>query len=284
MPSRSPVQRKRGRGVDKGPQGRYGNTVRERREGAVSPTHYSRQGPVLRRGRPFFCCSCLFVNAEAQYGLEVVMPNPIYVPYAVGTKFIGKLFINMKVGEGEGWCETYDLKGASYVEALSSLDAIWLARRATLAQDCYFRYGYVSDKKLKGDSLIYSPGSSMVGGSYGDIHVFSQQGWNVLRLRLESGPLYHTFRSLRGVPTDQSTNTIFATGDYLAAVNLFGDALKANANNFCKQKPDDPAPTGNFKGINSVTALTFGEHRVGRPFGLQRGQRRKKKVVEPVPA
>lgn len=200
----------------------------------------------------------------------------------IATHWKGTLFINVKGDSPSGWSETFSLIAATYAGAIASLEAIWEARRPSLADDCILEYAYVSDMAFAGDSLPFIPAAGHFLGTYTGTDVHTLKPWNVVLARFQAGPRYRATRPIRGVPNDQDLSTFTPTpgGAYHTALTAYCNAIKLNANLRIKIQPTDPNhDDGQFRTISEFFILRWSERADGRPFGLRRGRLLKRAPV-----
>jgi hypothetical protein len=186
-----------------------------------------------------------------------------------------------------GWSEIYYLNDPNHNGALRTMLELMQRRMAISNGTTYCDSVRVSNVDHPRDVLFVNF-ANPIQGKYRKANG-SDVGWTAVMVNLRVDPANRGKKFLRGMP-DELINVPFsgqeiftAPGDWNFAFNAYREYIITH--NFelrrTKKNPNPPPPARVFKDfvgpIQELEYVRVVSRRIGRPFGLQRGRRPKKK-------
>jgi len=169
-----------------------------------------------------------------------------------------------------GWSEIYWLQGINYTDNLVLAAAIVTGRLGLAPASVHCEYAYISNINIKGDSLaVFTTPQDGTFSAPGD---YAAPPEIALRIRMQSGPLYHIIKPLHGLPANLMVGPNFVSSSlWDTAFLTWKAAIVTGASINAKDKVTH---VKTYFAIDQIinTKVTR-SHRVGRPFDQYRGRR-----------
>lgn len=184
--------------------------------------------------------------------------------------FLGKLQVS---GLGQGFSESYWLKGNTITAAKTALSAIVTARKALLASIFFIEYANVSQLGVSRDSFIVISQPTI--GTDTVTANIPNRLQDAILLRQESALGRICNRYLHGVPDPACVGGNYVVGAVAAWDTLLATyitALTTNTGFLNKHASTDPA-NWTVDDWGTIVQRGLTDHKVGRPFGQQAGKR-----------
>lgn len=166
-----------------------------------------------------------------------------------------------------GWTETYALTVADYDAAEIELALLADLRVAILTTDCVIRAVRMSNTSVAGDARFIG-----IGGDVGTLAGDFVDPTTALLTRYEATPVYRGRTFLHGVVQDVFTAALGYDHGNPAAADFTAFGVKLASTPFQIRTVAGVLIT--WRNIDNVQFVGYSSHRVGRPFGLQRGRRK----------
>jgi hypothetical protein len=176
-------------------------------------------------------------------------------------------------GGKAGWSELYYVAADDYAAALQLWGPTAAARVAIMADSYRIVAARVSDPTVRGDSLFDQSPIYPYNGTWPTAGTSVGSAYSALLLRYESGPFRRGMHLLHGVGDDVFHGMLYSPpAGFPGLLTTFAAQLKLNY--YIKQ---GFGPKATYNPITAVIPIRRGDHKIGRPTGLLRGRRLRKR-------